>query len=530
MKKNFFTLLLTLIIIIQPILDLYFISENPSFEFFGFKYTTIIRYGLILLMGLLLIWQTKLKKWRTGIIVYSLLLIIYIILHCINCRSFNSINPNLISFNVLEELLYIARYMIPLFLIYYLNTTEIQEEKLKKVFIFYCLGISLSSIISNIFYIARTTYYSGVVYTNTYNVFDWFTKNINYLHSASKGFFTSTSAITTLLLVTPYMFYQYYKNGKIIYLIVLACNMLALFIVGTRACAYGFIIISALMLIMYVFFAFIKKNKFYLNRSLANFIIFMLSLFVLNYSPASERVQSIPSSSTSVPSTEIVGKPNGNTNNNTNNNNNSSNNTVNSEINSIDELKQAVLKDTKNEKKLITEFISHKKSYLDIYPPFLDKYDYNYDYEFWKNILFNVPSYERGDNRYMEEQMLIRIKEINNNKYDDYLGISYSRTSRVFNLERDFLYQYYSLGIIGLILLAFPIVLVLLYSMLKILLKNDCFNLKNCTFCLSVGLILAISIYSGDVLDNINTNTILGVFTGLLLNNILSKKGEENEN
>lgn len=53
--------------------------------------------------------------------------------------------------------------------------------------------------------------------------------------------------------------------------------------------------------------------------------------------------------------------------------------------------------------------------------------------------------------------MLKRVKEINNNKLDNLFGITYSRTSKVFNLERDFLYQYYSMGIIGVLILIFPL-------------------------------------------------------------------------
>ena len=45
---------------------------------------------------------------------------------------------------------------------------------------------------------------------------------------------------------------------------------------------------------------------------------------------------------------------------------------------------------------------------------------------------------EKADNRYMEESLLKRVKEINNDRKDDFFGITYSRTSKIFNLEKSY--------------------------------------------------------------------------------------------
>lgn len=279
--KKISNILLIILILVQPILDSYIMYYNPSLELFGFKYSTIIRYMLIFLMGIIILYKTKAKKWRKTIILYSILLFIYAIGHHLNAQNFTSLNPNGIGYSFLEEMLYISRYIIPLIIIYYINSIEIDKNLLKKTIILYSLAISSLVIISNIFYFAKASYSNVAI---EYNIIDWFIKDINYLYAASKGIFYSTSIITTLLIVTPYIFSLYYKENKLIYLTAIVFNMLALFMVGTRACTYGFIIISVLMLIMYIFFSVLKKNiKFELKHVITSIFIICLSFFILQY-------------------------------------------------------------------------------------------------------------------------------------------------------------------------------------------------------------------------------------------------------
>ena len=52
---------------------------------------------------------------------------------------------------------------------------------------------------------------------------------------------------------------------------------------------------------------------------------------------------------------------------------------------------------------------------------------------------------------------------------DDWFGIGYTRTSNIYNLEKDFVYQYYSVGIVGVVLLLGPYIGILLFVMLRML-------------------------------------------------------------
>lgn len=88
-------------------------------------------------------------------------------------------------------------------------------------------------------------------------------------------------------------------------------------------------------------------------------------------------------------------------------------------------------------------------------------------------------------NKIVEQMMLERVKEVNNDPMDMYFGLGYSRTSHIYNLERDFIYQYYSLGIVGVIVFLGPYVCILMLIMLIMLIKfKDRATIQNCAIVL----------------------------------------------
>lgn len=73
-----------------------------------------------------------------------------------------------------------------------------------------------------------------------------------------------------------------------------------------------------------------------------------------------------------------------------------------------------------------------------------NNYPYQYDPEFWYNLLQNdiflITNY-----RYIELSMIRRVVEINNNPMDKWFGITNTRLQNIFNIEKDFVVQYYAL-------------------------------------------------------------------------------------
>ena len=137
-------------------------------------------------------------------------------------------------------------------------------------------------------------------------------------------------------------------------------------------------------------------------------------------------------------------------------------------------------------------------------------YPYQYDPEFWMEIM-DLPLEKRTDYRYLELRMHQRVMELNNNPNDKLFGISFTRTEHLFTLERDFIYQYYSLGIIGVMLFLGPYVLLTLASMFKIivyLIKRK-FDINISMTCFGIVFILGVSVYSGNVMDALTITIIL---------------------
>lgn len=73
-----------------------------------------------------------------------------------------------------------------------------------------------------------------------------------------------------------------------------------------------------------------------------------------------------------------------------------------------------------------------------------DNYPYQYDPEFWYNLLHNNISLTT-DYRYIELSMIRRVVELSNNPMDKWFGITNTRLQNIFNIEKDFVVQYYAL-------------------------------------------------------------------------------------
>ena len=75
---------------------------------------------------------------------------------------------------------------------------------------------------------------------------------------------------------------------------------------------------------------------------------------------------------------------------------------------------------------------------------FTENYPYQYDPDFWYDFLQKDISLTT-DYRYIELCIIKRVVEINNNNMDKWLGITNTRLQNIFNIEKDFVVQYYAL-------------------------------------------------------------------------------------
>jgi len=156
-------------------------------------------------------------------------------------------------------------------------------------------------------------------------------------------------------------------------------------------------------------------------------------------------------------------------------------------------------------------------------------YPYQYDPEFWLKIM-NEPGQARMENRHIEKAMLDQVVKTNNNKLDKFLGISYIRENNIFNLERDFTAQIYSLGWLGMLLFVGPYLAVLIYGAYRWLRYKTARTYLVSSLIVSSSFILLAAFSSGNVVDFLTASFILAFVEGNLLVQVRKKETIRNFN
>ena len=526
-KHNLVEKILLLFLIIQPLLDFYFLFDENYIGLFSFSPATIVRVVGIFIICLLFLLSNKNTKEYKYLFIYGALVILYAIFHHLNALHFTNYYDGYdFGYNLLSEIFYIIRMLLPLSIIYVSWHYNFDDKKIEKILTYLIVIICGSIVVTNLLKISLGSYSNEPIKGN---IFCWFQENqcnLDYYGLASKGFFHSPNSLASLfVLLTSVMYYIFIKNSNIKNGLLLILTFLGTFMLGTKVSTYGFTIITILAFIIYLFFTLIKKEVKYKNSVLL-FLILMIgvTIYTIPSSPAASRtsVEQENIAEYEEKNKEIFARNYAEIYKNVEQKYRDKKG-INGEVDkSLEEMFKELTKEEKNE--LLLDFIANNYDFYHINPQFIIvSYPYEYDVEFWFNIM-NMSLTERTNFRYVEELMLKRVKEINNNKYDDYFGITFARMGQIFDLEKDFVSQYYTLGILGLILLIMPYVFITLICIIKILLdmKNK-LNLKNVFYLLGIGISLCAAYYSGNVLDILIVTIILGFFMGELVANVFKK-------
>lgn len=437
-----------------------FLITLPIFELqiFYNSFTTIIRMFIIIACLIwLLIVNKESRKYLKYLFVFYLLLFVYGIFHHLNALNFNSLVPGNFNYVWLKEILYLFKMTIPLLLFYLLHFVKFDKKEYIKIIKFWVLFICGVIIVTNIFEISLGSYSDSIIKGN---IFDWFSTSLTYYDLASKGLFMYANQIGCLLiLILPIVYYLYIKEQiKFYYLILL---MISLLMLGTRIANIGGILVLLGLITLYLFLGLIKKHKCDFKISLYSLVLVICCALILPFSPTLNRYKIfnyiLKSGNLEFAAIEV-------------------------EFNKLD-----YIKNNYKDKEIYDLFI-------------LERYPYKYDPDFWIEIL-DEDYEDRVNYRHLEIAMLNRVVEINNNSNDVLFGITNVRVQNIFNVERDFLLQYYAYGIIGcIILLGFYYIL--FYNNLILMFKNFCF--KNSIKFLITFLFLIISYLSGNILSQLS--------------------------
>lgn len=501
MKRNsvnkFFMYALVIFLLIQPIFDLKYFYNSIS---------TLIR---VIIIGVFFCYyffvsNNKRKYW---LLIYPIILGIYFVFHNLNANNFRSVVPGNFNYSTIQETLYLIKMVTPFLLIYVIFESELAKRDILNIIKILTCIISLIIIITNILCISYGSYSDEKIKAN---LFSWFTKNeFVYQELASKGLFEYANQISAILIMfLTFNILETIEDKKIKNIFVLVVNILGLFLLGTKVSVLGIILVFAYTLIANILNKKINGKK-YIKKSLSIVsILFVCYLLVLSYNPIFMRMDETKTIE-AVKNVEVVETIE-------NENTIIQNNVIEeNKITKEDEEKsiEANIRNICKDKQLKEEFV-------------LDAYPYKYDSEFWLKI-FNEPLSKRVDFRYIETSMVKRVLEINNNKCDTLFGITNTRVQNIFNIERDFIVQYYALGIIGSIIIFVPYLL-LLGIFVKKVICNKCKNIDTTQIIsfITILLMFAIAYYTGNLLNSLSFTIYLTLLFGLLLKGNLSNNVE----
>ena len=519
--------LLILFVVIQPILDIYYLYTDKVVNMIGFSPSTIIRVGITGILVLLTLITTRNKKNWIFIIIYGLIVGIYTCAHLIHANNFHSLVPGNFGYSITGELFYIARLMIPLCIAYIAYNMEISSDDFEKAIKIILIMIAGTIVVTNLFKISLNSYTNEVIKDN---IFGWFMgayDKYNYSSLASKGIFNFANQIAALLvLLLPVMMAIYVQRSTILNLATIIITILAMVMLGTKVALFGAIIDVLIFACILIFVRLVRKENTINKKTVIAVglsIIVLGGLFMkapainreivaryvrINNSkvevqgveeqPKEEVPQEQPKEEApqEQPKEEVPQEqPNM------------------SELQNegMDQVKQP----DKNNKDAMIEYIEKNYKNLMVGEQFITKsYPYQYDPEFWVDII-NLPVVERLDWRNIEQRMLQRVMDINDNPTDKLLGLTFVRTQNIFNLERDFVSQYYSIGILGVIIFLGPYVLLALAGIIRMLMRlKDAATVLNLSSIFAIIFALGVSYYSGNVLDALTVTIILAFILG----------------
>ncbi|KRL63362.1 O-antigen ligase family protein [Lactobacillus psittaci] len=496
-------------ILLQPFLDLYWFYYPPLSNILPFAIPTIVRIiGIAILLGMFFSqksnWQRLGKEW--WLIAYTVILIIYSVLHLWHVKNFNSVDPSGYQYSFTGEVFYLVRMALPLITVYLTYHSDITEQMFKSV-IKWLVGLfSGTIVITNLFTISLMSYEivlePGVHFIKG-NIFNWFDKYpYNYYFLASKGLFYKANTLSAImLLLLPLMLYVLVTEFNWKNLILYILQALAMLELGTKVATVGLFITTFIFICFYLFSIFINRDTTLNKKAITAIILVSLgSSFLFIHAPAIQRV-SYDSSPVSLHTTKKSKKT----------------------VKRVDKILENGLKKYHGpkQKKFLINFIQKYAPVYALNKNFVEKsYSYKYDPYFWLKIM-NLPITQRRNYRFLEKSMLDQVIKNNNNKLDSWLGISYIRENNIFKLERDFSAQRYSLGWIGMILFTGLYLVVLVYCGFKWLLDKAHRNFQNSVLLMSTGALIISAFYAGNVLDFLTATFIFAFVLGYLLSRIM---------
>ncbi len=518
-KKELIFIAIFALIAVHPIIEL----DYLAYEFLNNigipRLTTLVNFIFYPLLVLLAFWFFDRNKKRTLIVfgIYAVLFGAYFVLHCKNCGAIlengHLYLPDNFYFSAKDEIVYTITLLLPLVYIYVFNLTDIKDELLEKATAVLSSLVSLPIVISNLLIFGYSTY-GGYTLDN---VFSWFSLPYDAkIHEprnySTKFFFEEGNVIgILLLLILPILYYCFFKQKekkkKIALGIIIFIQSIAMIILSTRVATFGAVGVPAVMLVYYLVLCLLKKEEFK-----KGFVAFLTALTVITavflpYCPAVQN-QLLDARSYEFQKTND------------------------DYLNSQRELAKREVDFAPFSEEWLNYYIYMFEDYsflIRVTPPayFEKYYDYHFDPKFWVDLIFDYPLEERIDGRQIE-QIFTTYKFDQLDKNEQALGMGYSTFMwGSIVIERDFVQQYYSYGLIGWLFVMLPWFVLLAYSGIKLVFNYKKWTFKNITFMMICCLGFGCAYTSGHTLDQLSCGMILGLAFGILIKELRKKNETE---
>lgn len=499
--------LLIVYVAIQPLLEIVLNLWPELLSVAGVSLATLVRYALLMVLVLATVVLGYPRKSTKLFIGYLIAVGIFILLQWINVKDFSLMIMDVsMQKNLLETLLYISRYAIPVVLIYEVYTLRFCVKDLQRTVIFVVLFVSLGMLVANLSGTDTISYSFDDLSRPTGSVLDWFgdPSGEAWKQYTSKGWFRSGNQLSALMaLLLPVTLWMALTSKKIRYFAVVAFHLLTLLMLGTRVSAYGAILLSAGTFAIWVLQSVLEKQR-PSRKSLVSFsALALVFVFVYMQSPFYFRAQSgeagfdnlkgyVPPAQTSLaPSASQVPATTG------------------SASSKPSGVGQTLSKEAMEKK--VKQFA---KDHWIPWEIISDQYRFEEHQSFWEGMVKEVDLAQRDNARDVKELILKDVVAEKGGALDWLVGIGEAPIYP----EKDFSSQYYYIGIGGIVLFIVPFLGIFLWS--AVLTVKALFVRRRvgllAVLLMAGGFVYAVAIFSGHVLEPLLVNTYIAVISGVM--------------
>lgn len=502
---------LMFIMILQPFIDIYRTFFQGQFEI-GIAVEELVNIVLIGIVALLAFTKLIMEKDKKHLIIYGVyfvVLTIYLAMHVINVSKYNPAlyNPESdpITISHFVNIYYIMRvYVMPVVFMISVFTIGISDDKFIKTLQIVSITISGIIVLSNITNTSLISYSDGQE-TIAGGLLTWGSLNSEseFELYTSKGFFYSANQMSSLLFaLMPIMVGELIRKVNLKNILVVFVQMVAMLMIGTKTAAQGTLIVLGFVLFVAIVLYFIRSESFIKvlkgtekfahwlkQQNLKRFVSVPLILCMLAggvgiyfNSPSYLRIKHMQY------------------------------------LNSSDQREEKEVEIDLGDNEMIA-YIEHEYWFYYINGDYIDLYPVRDNLDFWVDMISRDRRLNR-DQRNLKVQIIKDIIKNNENPQDKLFGIGKTALGNLYT-ERDYMYQYFIFGAMGVLLLMGPFFGVVLLAAVRILMKlREKATLLNVTLGMSLCIYFATAYIAGHTFGILINMLFMAFYGGKLLINI----------